>query len=167
MIRIAILAAVSAGLMMGQGTMSGDTKTLWGMTKSNAVKSAEKMPEEHYSFKPSPDVRSYGQVIGHMADAMVTFCAATLGEKKQLGAEKGKTAKADLVAAMNEAVAYCDGAYNKLDDKTGAEGLKFFGRDMTKLGVLQFNNMHLYEHYGNLVTYMRLKGIVPPSSSGN
>lgn len=166
MIRFAMLAAISAGLMMGQGTFSGDTKALWGVTKGNVLKSAEKMPEEHYAFKPSPDVRSFGQVIGHVADAMAMFCSASVGEKKQLGAEKGKTSKADLVAAMNEAISYCDGVYNKMDDKSGAEGMKFFGRDMTKLGVLQFNNIHVYEHYGNLVTYMRIKGVVPPSSEG-
>jgi uncharacterized damage-inducible protein DinB len=144
--------------------LSSGAKTLYGMVKGNLVKAAEKMPEENYSFKPTPDVRSFGQLIGHVTDAQYAFCSAVKGEKKASTAEKSKTSKADLVAAIKESVAYCDSVYNSMTDTTAAETLKFFGGDWAKLTILSFNVAHDNEHYGNVVTYMRLKGLVPPSS---
>ena len=123
------------------------------------------MPEESYNFKPTDAVRSYGQIIGHLADAQYTFCSTAMGEKNPgLNIEKSKTTKAELVSALKDAVAYCDKAYDSMTDATGAQMVKFFGMDMPKLGVLNINNLHDMEHYGNLVTYMRMKNIVPPST---
>ena len=82
---------------------------------------------------------------------------------QQLGAAS-KTTKADLVKALNDAFAYCDKAYDGMTDAHAADMVKFFGREQAKLSVLAFNNAHDFEHYGNLVTYLRLKGLVPPSS---
>jgi uncharacterized damage-inducible protein DinB len=147
--------------------LSAGNKGLYSIIKTNLTKAAEKMPEENYGFKPTPDVRSFGQIVGHVADAQYLFCSAALGEKNPApGIEKSKTSKADLVKALNDAVAYCDKAYDGLTDAHAAEIVKFFGRDQAKLSVLAFNNAHSDEHYGNLVTYMRLKGLVPPSSEG-
>ena len=88
-----------------------------------------------------------------------------LGDKNPgLKIEQTKTAKADLVAALKDAVAYCDKAYDSMNDASGTQMVKLFGSDIPKLGVLNINNMHDMEHYGNLVTYMRLKNIVPPMS---
>jgi uncharacterized damage-inducible protein DinB len=135
------------------------------MGRSNLVKAAEKMPEEKYNFKPVDSVRSFGQLVGHVADAQYLFCAPILGEAApRPGVEKNKTAKADLVAALGEAFAYCDKAHASLTDAHAADAVKFFGRESTKLGVLNFNNMHNYEHYGNMVTYLRMNNLVPPSS---
>jgi uncharacterized damage-inducible protein DinB len=129
------------------------------------VASAEKMPEESYSFKPVDSVRSYGQLVGHLADAQYLFCSIALGEKNPgLKIEQTKTSKADLIAALKEAEAYCDKAYDTMTDAAGAQMVKLFGNDTPKLGVLVLNNMHNMEHYGNMVTYMRIKGIVPPTS---
>jgi len=147
--------------------LAADAKRLYLLTVTNISKSAEKVPEENYSFKPTPEVRSFGQLIGHVADAQYLFCSAVKGDKPTpMGIEKSKTSKADLIAALKEAVGYCTAVYDEMNDKAAAETVKFFGRDQTKLGVLSFNSIHNYEHYGNLVTYMRLKGIVPPSSEG-
>ena len=66
--------------------------------------------------------------------------------------------------ALNAAFAYCDKAYDGMTDAHAAEMVKFFGREQAKLTVLAFNNAHNDEHYGNMVTYMRMKGLVPPSS---
>ena len=146
-------------------TSSGHAKAIQNQVKGVIVRSAEKMPEENFSFKPTPEVRSYGQILGHIADAQYLFCSAVIGEKNPApGIEKSKTSKADLVAALNEAFAYCDKAYNGLTDAKASETVKFFGQDRSKLGVLSFNTSHNYEHYGNLVTYLRIKGVVPPSS---
>ena len=129
------------------------------------VRSAEKMPEENYSFKPVDTVRSYGQIVGHVADAQYLFCSMALGEKNAgLDIEHTKTSKADLVAALNTAFAYCDKAYESMTDASAAQTIKLFGNDAPRMSALIVNNMHNMEHYGNLVTYMRIKGIVPPSS---
>jgi uncharacterized damage-inducible protein DinB len=140
-------------------------KFTYARVKTILVSSAEKMPEENYNFKPTEAVRSYGQIVGHVADAQYTFCSLALGESNPgLKIEQTKTTKADLVAALKEAVAYCDKAYDGMTDASGAQMVKLFGMDMPKFGVLNINNMHDMEHYGNLVTYMRLKNIVPPTS---
>jgi len=140
-------------------------KIAYARIKPNLIGSAEKMPEENYNFKPTDTVRSYGQIVGHVADAQYTFCSAATGEKNPgLNIEKTKTTKAELVAALKEAIAYCDKAYDSMTDATGAQTVKLFGTDIPKFGVLNINNMHDMEHYGNLVTYMRMKNIVPPST---
>jgi uncharacterized damage-inducible protein DinB len=140
-------------------------KIAYTRVKGIVVRSADKMPEENYSFKPVDTVRSYGQIVGHLADAQYLFCSLALGEKNAgLDIEHTKTSKADLVAALNTAFAYCDKAYDSMTDASAAQTIKLFGNDAPRMSALIVNNMHNMEHYGNLVTYMRMKGIVPPSS---
>jgi uncharacterized damage-inducible protein DinB len=161
-ISLTLLAASAAN---AQNPISADAKTVWRMASANIVKAAEKMPEESYAFKPSHDVRSFGQLVGHAADAAYTFCAAAKGEQKApLHIEKQKSSKADLVSAIKDAAAYCNEVYDGMTDAKGAESVKFFAGIGSRLGVLNFNNAHEMEHYGNMVTYMRIRGIVPPSS---
>ena len=137
----------------------------YGHLKDLVLRSAEKMPEENYNFKPTEAIRSFGQVLGHVADSQYYFCSMVLGEKNpSLKIEKTKTSKADLIASLKDAFAYCDKAYNGMTDASGNETVKFFGDDTRKRDVLTVNNMHTVEHYGNIVTYLRLKNIVPPSS---
>jgi uncharacterized damage-inducible protein DinB len=138
---------------------------LYAGIKATLLRSAEKMPEESYNFKPTDAVRSYGQLVGHIAESQYFFCSAALGEKNpSRKIEQTKTAKADLVAALKEAFAYCDKAYDGMTDATATQMVKLFGGDTPKLGALNVNNVHSALHYGNLVTYMRMKNIVPPSS---
>ena len=145
--------------------LSTFNKYTYGHVKDILLRSAEKMPEESYNFKPADTVRSYGQIIGHVADAQYVFCSITLGEKNPaLKIEQTKTSKADLIAALKDSFAYCDKAYDGMTDASATQMVKFRGNDAPKLGVLSVNNMHDFEHYGNLVTYMRMKNIVPPSS---
>jgi uncharacterized damage-inducible protein DinB len=141
-------------------------KTQAGIIKGFVVKAAEKMPEDQYSFKPTPEVRSFGAILGHIANANYMICsrAASAESPSKDDIEKTVTAKADLVKALNESFAYCEGVLAKLDDKSGTEKVKFFFGDQPKIAVMWFGTAHNYEHYGNLVTYLRLKGLVPPSS---
>ncbi len=141
-------------------------KEAYGYLKNMLLRSAEKMPEENFNFKPTEAVRSFGQILGHVADSNYYFCSAVLGEKNPSPkVEKAKSSKADLIAALKDAFAYCDKAYDSVTDATAKQTTKIFNdREMTKLNVLTVNNMHTVEHYGNLVTYLRLKNIVPPSS---
>jgi uncharacterized damage-inducible protein DinB len=142
-------------------------KGAYAHLKHILLASAEKMPEENYNFKPVDSVRTYGQILGHIADAQYMFCATALGEKNPgMKVEETKTSKADLTAALKDAFAYCDKAYDSMTDAKGAETANLFNMEMPRLDVLTINNMHNMEHYGNLVTYMRIKGIVPPTSEG-
>jgi uncharacterized damage-inducible protein DinB len=159
------LALLSMAPLAAQNPLTDGEKAIYGIVKNNLIRSAEKMPEENYGFKPTPEVRSFGQLIGHVADAQYMFCSVASGDKNPApGVEKSKTTKADLVAALKDAVAYCDKAMDGMTDAKAAEMVKFFGRDMARLTVLTFNTAHSDEHYGNVVTYMRLKGLVPSSS---
>ena len=145
------------------GSMAA-VKLLYQQAKGWIVKSAEQMPEEDYSFKPTPEVRSFGQLIGHVANSQYEFCVPAKGEASPNKADFEKTtAKADLVKALKDAFAYCDPLYD-MSDAQAAEQVDFFGRKSSRLFVLMFNVTHNAEHYGNIVTYMRLKGMVPPSS---
>jgi uncharacterized damage-inducible protein DinB len=145
--------------------ISASQSKMYTMLSGIVVAAAEKMPEENYSFKPTPDVRSFGQLVGHLADAQYFFCSSVAGEAKAGGeVEKTKTSKADLVAALKDAVAYCTKTYASMTDAKGSEMMKFMNFDFAKLTTLSANTAHDYEHYGNMVTYMRLKGIVPPTS---
>jgi uncharacterized damage-inducible protein DinB len=151
--------------MVSQDPLSTWNKFAYARVKDVLLKSAEKMPEENYSFKPVDTVRSYGQIVGHVADAQYTFCSIALGEKNPApDIEHTKTSKADLIAALNTAFAYCDKAYGGMTDATAVQTIKLFGNDAPRLSALTVNNMHDLEHYGNLATYMRMKNIVPPSS---
>jgi len=147
--------------------LSAHNRFAYGVMKLVLLRSAEKMPEEGYGFRPTEAVRTYGQIVGHLADAQYTFCSAALGEKNpalELRVEKNKTAKADLIAALRDAFAYCDRAYDSMTDAQAAQVVKLMGMDTPKLIALMGNNLHSAEHYGNLVTYMRMKNIVPPTS---
>ena len=142
-------------------------KTLFELVKGYVTKSAEKVPDEVYSFQPTPDVRTFGRLVAHIADGNYLLCSKVRGEKspvEMMSIEKTKTTRADIQKALAESYAYCDGAIAALTSASTADKADFFGMEQTKLSMLGFNLAHNYEHYGNLVTYMRIKNIVPPSS---
>ena len=140
-------------------------KGFYGFVSGAVVGAAQKMPEENYSFKPTPEVRSFGQLVGHVADASYSFCSQAIGEANPVkDIEKTKTSKADLVAALKDGVAYCNKAFDTMTDAKGSEMIKLFNFKIAKLTVFSINTAHTDEHYGNMVTYLRLKGIVPPTS---
>ncbi len=141
----------------------------YDLVKGHILKAADQISEENYAFKASPDVRSLGQLFGHIADANFGICSAATGSKTgaMSGTEKSKTTKKDIVEALQASFKFCDAAFDGMTDAKGSEVTKFFlpGTN-TRLGLLSFNAMHDWEHYGNIVTYMRIKGMVPPSSAG-
>ncbi len=146
--------------------LSAEAKQMYNGVKTNLLKMAEKMPEEHYAFKATADVRTFGQLIGHVADSQARTCGMLIGDTKQLGASS-KTAKADLVAALKESFAMCDKAFDSLTTDAEAVKLVQMGqRQSTKVGALVRTVSHSNEEYGYMAVYMRLKGIVPPSSEG-
>jgi uncharacterized damage-inducible protein DinB len=96
-------------------SVSGYPKMVQKQLTEWIASAADKMPEEEYAFRPDPAVRSFGQIIGHVADANYLFCSAVLGEKNPSpGIEKNKTTKAELISALHDAFAYCNRAYDTL-----------------------------------------------------
>lgn len=152
--------------------LSTGAKRSYDIIKGYIVRAAEKMPDEHYAFKPTPEVRSFGQLVGHIADSNFVICSTVAGDKPPMGGfepavsiEQTKKTKAELSKALADSFAYCDTVHAGMTDAAGAEVLqKTFIGPVAKLSFLEFNTHHDFEHYGNIVTYMRLKGLVPPSS---
>ena len=156
-----VLAAASACTLHAQ---SAEVKQGYTGIKNNLLKMAEKMPDENYSFKASPDIRTFGQLVGHVADAQIGTCSAVNGEPKKLGASS-MTSKADLVAALKSSFDECDKAFDSLSDSTASQTIKMGQREATKLGALTRVVIHSNEEYGYMSVYLRLKGVVPPSSA--
>jgi uncharacterized damage-inducible protein DinB len=160
-----LIVAAAAAQSSTENPQLASSKAFYEQVKANVLKSVDKMPEEKFDFKPTASVRSYGQVLAHIADGQYVLCGIVKEGKPQFkGNEKSATTKAAIVKALNDGFAYCDAVYTSLTDASSAELVGWFGQKRTKLSVLAFNIAHTMEHYGNLVTYMRMNGIVPPSS---
>ena len=142
-------------------------RSMWEMMTDYVTRSAEMMPEDKYAYRPTPDVRSFGEVIGHVAGAQTMICAVALGETPPAedAVEKAAMTKAALVEALRASTAYCGKAFSQTDADSRTPA-KLFGQDVTRFHALVLNAMHNGEHYGNLVTYLRINGMVPPSSQG-
>jgi uncharacterized damage-inducible protein DinB len=140
-------------------------RMLWEPIIGYITTAAEDLPEATYSYQPTPEVRSFGQLIGHVAGAQYLFCAAALGEppREEDAVEKTRKTKAELVAALKASTQYCARAYAQTD-QAAQQKTKLFGQERTRLFVLGQNATHDSEHYGNIVTYLRLNKMVPPST---
>ena len=142
-------------------------KAMFDVVKGHLTKTAEQASDELYTFKPTPDVRSLGQMLGHVANANYMICSLAAGEKSPATSNAEQlTAKADIQKALAGSFAYCDSVWAKIDGAKGSEPVELFGMKHTRASAMALNSAHDWEHYGNLVTYMRLKGMVPPSSQG-
>ena len=157
-------AALAAGCLSAQtaSPFIAESKTGFTAVKNNLQRMAEAMPEENYSYKPTPEIRAFGELIAHIADAQARFCSTVAGAPKAVNAASKKS-KADLVAALKESSDMCDAAFDSLTDATASQPA---GGGRSKLGTLQYNTGHSLEEYGYGSVYLRLKGIVPPSSAG-
>ena len=153
-----------------RATTSGAAAATYAGLKGFILRSAEKMPADQFTYQPTQDVRTFGQVLAHIADANYLLCAPALGEPSPNGSVMDKIEKEGLSpealsGKLRESFAFCDRAYAKLTESNAQESIPFLGdQRRTRVGLLWFHVSHAYEHYGNLVTYLRLKGIVPPSS---
>ncbi len=160
-----LLAAACAVQAQTANPLSAEAKQSYTGIKNNLTKMAEKMPEEHYGFKPVPEIRTFGQLVAHVADAQARACSAVKGTAAQANAAS-KTSKADLVEALRASFAECDAAFDSLTDAGAAEMIKSARGQRSKLGTLVGVTTHSNEEYGYMAVYLRLKGIVPPSSEG-
>lgn len=166
--KLFFLAAAAAAVLQAQTpnapvSLINEIKQNYTGVKNNLTRAAEKMPEEFYSFKPSPDVRTFGEEVAHGADIQTMLCSMALN-KPQQGTAASKKTKAELIAALNESNALCDQAYAALTEANANEARPFIRGQRSFAGVLDFNVGHHNETYGTMVPYMRIKGVVPPSS---
>ncbi len=162
-------AMAAAGAMYAQApqTEIAVLKAAYTGIKNNVTKAADRMPEADYGFKAAPDIRTFGQLIGHIADAQARFCAIAGGTAQPTESiEKTKTAKADIVAALKASFDTCDAVFNALGDDDMSKNVSMGrGAPRSKIATLwQFIIGHSNEEYGYLSVYMRIKGIVPPST---
>jgi uncharacterized damage-inducible protein DinB len=174
-IACAFLAASALNLVAqnppgGGNPVSSAIREGWNGAKQNLAGSAKVMPDEKYAFRPVQTVRTFGEILAHVAGANYIFCAAARGEKSphaEDAFEKTAKTRAEIVKALEESFKYCDAAYAALDDRKAGESVvaPFGGGQTTRAAVLMGNTGHLQEHYGNLVTYLRINGLVPPSSA--
>ena len=167
--RLALVSALilipAVSFAQSANPLTANAKLQFGALTGLVLRSAEKVPEDTYSFRATPEVRSMAELFGHVADALFSMCSTAGGGKPpRTGIEKAVTAKPALIAALKEAVSYCNTVFDGMTDQKGTETVPFYFGPTPRLSVLYFSVTHTYEHYGNLVTYMRLKNIVPPSS---
>jgi uncharacterized damage-inducible protein DinB len=163
---IFLFIATVSGQAQPANPLTKTSQAMFAISKGDVLGSVAIIPEELWSYQPTKDIRTVGQLFAHIADGQYEFCGvASEGKPVAKDIEKTKKTKAEIVAALNEAFAYCDAAYANMTDAQAGELVTFVGMKITRLGAFDFNFAHNMEHYGNLVTYMRLKGIVPPSSA--
>lgn len=138
------------------------------------TRTAAMVPAEKYTWQATPDVRSFARLFAHITDDNNGACAALAGvtpapPRMDTGAAGAfaadKMAKADLEKALADSVALCQKAFATVNQPNMMESAGGRGT-RTKIGSLMYNTSHINEHYGNLVTYLRLNGMVPPSSGG-
>jgi hypothetical protein len=144
-------------------SVSTEIKHAYDSAKRNILASAEKVPDSDYIFKPTPAIRSFAQVFGQIATAQMHACAGVLGQQPPSSTVETNT-KTNVIAALKESFEECDKAYDSLNDANTTTTVSSFRGQMTRLGALVGNLAHDNEQYGILTVYMRLKGIVPPSS---
>jgi uncharacterized damage-inducible protein DinB len=163
---ILIAAMLSSAVACAQDPLSAELKQQWATIRDTLTKSADRMPEADYSFKPAPgNTVNFGQIIGHIADGHIGICSASKGEPRHTHSETDKTTKADLVAALKESNDYCDSAYDGLTDAALNQQIDYYGRMRSRLSVLYFTIIHDNEMYGQIVAYYRAKGMVPPTTA--
>ncbi len=164
-VAIAVLLAAPLSLS-AQNPLVQSLKGIFDITKTNIMATAEILDDEMYAFRPTDEVRTAGQILAHIADGQFSFCGAAAGEANanRESFEQTRTRKAEIIEALEQGFAYCERVFARTTDAGAAAPASFSPAVNTVGGVLAFNSTHNYEHYGNLVTYMRINGIVPPSS---
>lgn len=166
---VLVAALQQAPAAVDRTSQTGAATFTYENVRTYILKSAEKMPAEHFGFQPTPEVRSFGQILAHVADANHLLCSPAAGVASANGSaidriEKETLGREALLARLTESFAVCDAAHRQLTEANMGDMVPLMTSKRTRLGLLWFHISHCFEHYGNLVTYLRLKNIVPPSS---
>jgi hypothetical protein len=163
LLTMAYLAGGVCALAQTPNPFAGELKEFYTIRKGDLLKAADRMPADSYDFKPTPDVRTFAQLMAHIIDTQMGFCSAARGAPRKINAA-AKTSKADLVAALKVSFDECDAAFDLMTSDTAAQMLKSGNSERSKLGTLLYATLHDNEEYGYLSMYLRLKGLVPPST---
>lgn len=143
--------------------LTTEAQQAWNRTIGNVIAAAEKMPEDGYAFKATPESMSFRDIVAHTADSAMGACSAFNGERKSAGAAQMKT-KSELADALKAAQAECEKAYTPND----AKGMEVMtggrGGPRSRLSTLWGNTVHIEHEYAQMAVNLRLKGFVPPSS---
>jgi hypothetical protein len=179
---LVFFVALAAGFAIARGMGSGqqtqqpqslvtEVKGMYDRITGYVTKSADQFPEDKYDWQPTPDVRTWGRLVAHIIDDNVNACFGLAGVERPippLDTGSGPTAagkdlkKADLTAKLAQSIDLCGKAFAALNDTNMLERMG----NRSKIGMLIYNTSYINEHYGNMVTYMRLQGMVPPSTAG-
>jgi DinB superfamily len=160
-----VCLAGAAVLRAQDNPFSADARQTYTLIKEIMLKAADRMPAEAYSFRTTPQVRSFAEMIAHVADAQLRMCGVVRGESPSANAGS-KSTKAELLPVLKASFDYCDPVYETMTDSAGAAKVKWARWEMSKLGLLNWNISHDNEMYGIIGAFLRLKGLVPPSLSG-
>jgi uncharacterized damage-inducible protein DinB len=156
-------AAFPQGMALPAG-IAAETKTVYTAVKVNLLAAADAMPEANYNFSPVPEEMTFGKWVAHVADAQTGICSTLNGATKR-GDAATKTTKADLVAALKASFDECDKAYDALTDGNATELVAYGRGQNSRAGRLGYNSAHDQECYGSMAVYLRIKGVVPPSTA--
>ena len=157
-------AAIALTAQTPANPLSSEAQQAWARTVGNAVAAAEKMPDEGYAYKPTPESMSFKELVAHTADSAMGACSGYSGERKTAGAAKMQT-KAELVGAMKAAQAECEKAYGSLTDAKATEMIAGRGGNRSRLSTLWGNTVHIEHEYAQMAVHLRVKGVVPPSTA--
>lgn len=165
-----VLSVVALGMAafaqdMKENPIAAVAANQYKQVSTNITKSIEKMPADKFSFKSTDGTMPFSEFVGHLTDANQNFCSAITGSTKPASIRK-ETSKEALSKAWGAAVAECTKAWGMTTDKSLGSMVKMGQREVPAAQLLLLNNSHSWEHYGNLVTLLRMNGLVPPSSEG-
>lgn len=157
------LPAAAQGMPLPPG-IAAEIKQVYTSVRTNLLAAAEAMPESSYDFRPAPEEMTFGGWVAHVADAQVGICSTLNGQTRK-GDAASKTGKANLVAALKASFEECDKAYNAITDANASELVAYGRGQNSRGGRLAYNTAHDQECYGSMAVYLRIKGIVPPSTA--
>lgn len=174
------VALVTTGLLRGQERepVPVTTKAYHEVRKRLLTALAERMPEEYYNFKPTPEMQTFGDLVAHVTQHQERFCSEAMGQQYEVSGTGNQAAsprrpggtvalpksKTELVAALEHSFAACEAAMDAVTEANATELIDGFGTRMSRLRILLGDLLHSSEEYGYLAVYLRLKGVVPPSS---
>ena len=168
MVSVSILASLAnaqaSPSLPNPTTAPNPLRTTISIFRSNMqdkiMKSADAMPESKYSYRPTKDVRSFAEILNHVADISYTLCSNVKGEANPATAT-AKGSKTEITAYLKGSFDYCDGVYSGFTDAHLNDPADFWGAKTNKMFILTQVANHDALHYGNLVTYLRLNGLEP------
>ncbi len=171
MTRFAVALFISVSLFaQSNNPVTDEFRAGYQGLKTNLLATAERMPEESYSFRPTPEVEAFGRRVAHIANGNYGTCTGLEGEGKSLNAQV-RTSKADLIAALRESFAVCDRVMAALTDRNAMEMVDAWlgqpparGAKRSRVGQVDGLLRHCSELYGYMAVYLRLKGVVPPTT---